>query len=287
MTAASWRREGDLLSWEADDPLVDYYDSDYPWPGDLNWPSIVERMPWWGMDVPRYVEIARQANGPVLEFCCGTGRVTVPMAEVAPAVTAVDLSAGMLRRFRDKIAGGAIDREVAQRIVAMDGDITAVDLPQKDFAAVALPYNGLMAIPSADGQAAAIRRAFEHLRPGGTFVFDLRNGYLTAPRGFPVSFTFERTHVLRKRQYMKFSGMKEMDAAQRQRLYGWYDEMDDDSAVHRRLWEITLRVVFPSELRLMLQKAGFEDIVFEGGYARERFHATSEQLLAHCVKPAR
>ena len=30
-------------------------------------------------DIPFYLGLARRARGPVLELCCGTGRITVPL----------------------------------------------------------------------------------------------------------------------------------------------------------------------------------------------------------------
>lgn len=47
-------------------------------------------------DVPFYVELAKESGGPVLELGCGTGRVTLPIAESGTEVVGLDLSPDML-----------------------------------------------------------------------------------------------------------------------------------------------------------------------------------------------
>ena len=50
-------------------------------------------------DIPFYVGLAQEAatrDEPVLELGCGTGRVTIPMAQAGPKVTGLDSAAAML-----------------------------------------------------------------------------------------------------------------------------------------------------------------------------------------------
>ena len=47
-------------------------------------------------DVPFYVAEAKAANGPVLELACGTGRLTIPVAENGVEIVGLDSSPSML-----------------------------------------------------------------------------------------------------------------------------------------------------------------------------------------------
>ena len=59
-------------------------------------------------DVPFYLAYARDACvagvSPVLELGCGTGRVTIPLAEAGHEVIGIDLSEPMLARCRAKVS---------------------------------------------------------------------------------------------------------------------------------------------------------------------------------------
>ena len=56
-------------------------------------------------DVPFYVELAREADGPVVELAVGTGRVAIPVAEaIGRRVIGIDASPAMLEQARE--AGG-------------------------------------------------------------------------------------------------------------------------------------------------------------------------------------
>ena len=71
-------------------------------------------------DVQFYVELAREAGGPVVELGVGTGRVAIPTAVAGIAVIGVDSSRGML--------------EVCAEAVAMAGVAELVDLRVGDLA---------------------------------------------------------------------------------------------------------------------------------------------------------
>ena len=54
-------------------------------------------------DIARYREIVRACGGPVLELCCGTGRIAIPIARDGYHVVGVDVSTGMLGQFRENL----------------------------------------------------------------------------------------------------------------------------------------------------------------------------------------
>ena len=47
-------------------------------------------------DVDFYVKVAKRSGGPVLEIGCGTGRVSLPIAEAGIDIVGVDFSPAML-----------------------------------------------------------------------------------------------------------------------------------------------------------------------------------------------
>ena len=65
-------------------------------------------------DVPFYVELAKEADGPVVELAVGTGRVAIPVAQaIGRKVIGIDSSPAMLAQARE--AGGDTPRPQARR----------------------------------------------------------------------------------------------------------------------------------------------------------------------------
>lgn len=99
----------------------------------------------------------------VLEVGCGTGRNLSHLVEaVGPGghVYGVDLSEGMLREARELVA-----REGWQNVTLVEADAAEYRLPEPvDGAIFSLSY---AVIPR---HREALRRAWEHLRPGGSLV---------------------------------------------------------------------------------------------------------------------
>ena len=102
----------------------------------------------------------------VVDLACGTGSVTVRLADRGLSVVGVDLSEEMLCVATSKIAG----RENAPAFVCQD--LTKLHLPRAvDLAVCAL--DSLNYILDPDNCRRAIERVYKALNPGGCFIFDV------------------------------------------------------------------------------------------------------------------
>ncbi len=52
--------------------------------------------------IPYYETLSKTANGPVLELCCGTGRITIPLKKAGIDITGLDFSTSMLESAKKK-----------------------------------------------------------------------------------------------------------------------------------------------------------------------------------------
>lgn len=115
------------------DPSVLYYDGDYPskdnemFPENFDETTICQGL---AFDIPRYLEIASQTKGDILELCCGTGRIAIPLADAAHNVTGVDMSQGVLEQFQNKLNN--LSSEIKNRINIIKQDITQLSLDKKN-----------------------------------------------------------------------------------------------------------------------------------------------------------
>lgn len=117
-------------------------------------------------DVPFYVELAREADGPLVELAVGNGRVAIPVArETGRRVLGIDLSPEMLRQARVNAAAAGVELDLRL------GDMRDLALDEP-AALVYCPFRALLHLQTWADR----RRTFEcvagSLRPGGRFAWN-------------------------------------------------------------------------------------------------------------------
>jgi SAM-dependent methyltransferase len=119
-------------------------------------------------DVRFYVDLAREAGGPVVELGVGTGRIAIPTAAAGIPVIGVDSSRGMLEVCAEVAAAAG----VAQLLDLRVGDLA--DPPVRERVnLVTCPFRAYLHLRSDDERVCALGAARKLLLPGGRLVFDV------------------------------------------------------------------------------------------------------------------
>jgi ubiquinone/menaquinone biosynthesis C-methylase UbiE len=133
--------------------------------------SFADRYDEWAAtmsaDVPFYVELAAEADGPLVELAVGSGRVAIPVAQATDrAVTGIDASPAMLAqaRARAEAAGVRLDLHL--------GDMRELTVDEP-AALVYCPYRALLHLPTWTDRRRTFERVFAALRPGGRFAWNV------------------------------------------------------------------------------------------------------------------
>ena len=93
-------------------------------------------------DVPFYVDLAREADGPIAELAVGTGRVAIPVVrETGKRVVGIDLSPAMLAIARERAAEAGVDLELREQ------DMRDFEL-EEPAALVYSPFRSLLHMPT-------------------------------------------------------------------------------------------------------------------------------------------
>jgi SAM-dependent methyltransferase len=121
---------------------------------------------WWKDDIPFYVQRAKEANGPVLEVGCGTGRVYLPMLEAGADADGFDLHPGFLEVLERKAAAANLKPRVVQ------ADMRDFTMPRR-YELVVIPFRAFLHNLTTEDQLRTLKCCREHLESGGRLILDL------------------------------------------------------------------------------------------------------------------
>lgn len=117
-----------------------------------------------------FMQVIALHGGPVLDLCCGSGRLTIPTAKLGVDVTGVDLSADMLGRLETIL--DQKHKRLKDRIHLYCQDMTKLDLPHK-FNVIMIGATSLRLLPG------SFTEFFDHmnewLEEGGCLCFDVED----------------------------------------------------------------------------------------------------------------
>lgn len=124
-------------------------------------------------DVPFYVGLAAEADGPVVELAVGTGRVAIPIVlETGRRLIGIDVSPGMLEvaRARGDAAGVELDLRL--------GDMRALTLDEQTDLVIC-PFRAMLHLSTHAERVSVLRRVAASLVGGGRFAW---NAFVFDPR---------------------------------------------------------------------------------------------------------
>lgn len=257
---------------------------------DLEYGGKLDDIPWLENLCVKYA-----SDGQVLNLCCGTLREGIPLAKTGLgnnfSLVGVDITPEMLEQGKHKLA--AEPAAVQANFSLIQGDIRSVDVGYGEFNFTFVPFNSLWHMTTMKDLLAALANAYQHLMPGGHFVADVFH-----PNIRRLTKMMERPSVLlhesvaesseRDLKLVRWSAEEYFPAEQVMRniFYYWKYELGEDRKLIDAYWSpLVLRIAFPAELQLVLERVGFEVIARWGNYNNEPFGNDSPKMLFLCRKP--
>lgn len=183
-------------------------------------------------DVSFYVEKATEADGPVLELACGTGRIYLEILEQGVPIDGLDASNAALDILREEASERNLDPSVWQ------ADMASFD-PDQAYELVICPFNSFQHLLSIDEQLAALRCIYEALTPSGRLIFDV-----FVPRFDVICDTYGEWTT----EQVSYRGERHVNHS-RTKLA---DEVDQQFVVENKLINSSGETVWTSEHRLKM-----------------------------------
>jgi SAM-dependent methyltransferase len=214
------------------DPWAEVYDA---WASDMT------------EDVPYYVDLVREANGPVVELMVGTGRVAIPaVRETGKPLIGIDSSPAMLAVARERAGDLPLDLRL--------GDVRELQLDEPADL-IYVPYRSLLHLRGWHEKRLVFERVAASLRPGGRFAFNAfafshqvaatidgqrqeREGIVTVIRYAPADNRVDITRDDGVQIHLwwatksEWEGLIDVAGLEVEAQYGWFDKrpLEDNSA---------------------------------------------------------
>jgi SAM-dependent methyltransferase len=222
------------MSW--DEAFANHYDE---WSGPMT------------ADVGFYVELAREADGPLVELAIGNGRVAIPVAQATGRpVVGIDASPAMLAQARARADAAGVELDLCE------GDMRDLALDEP-AALIYCPFRALLHLPTWADRRRTFERVAVCLRPGGRFAWN--------------AFAFDHRIAAR------LDGEHQDEPVPHRIRYAVGDNRVDivrDDGARSSLWWATR-----NEWLGLIDIAGLELEALYGGFAREPFADDSQEYV--------
>ncbi|MCA6120553.1 class I SAM-dependent methyltransferase [Bradyrhizobium sp. WSM 1704] len=243
--------------------------------------SLYDRPDLYDLMAPRdpvlerfYVETARERGGRALDLACGSGRLSIPLAQAGLQVTGGDLSGAMLQHARRFAEAAAVELDLVQL------DMRDFDLNGRTFDTIIVAVNSILHLHSLDDFERFFRSVARHLAVEGRLVFDVflpslaLLGRVPGQRqlvGTAVHDTLGKVTVEEAlARYDPLAQISHVD---------WYWSTDERKDFLKNSWQ--MRSIFPQEMPLLIAAGGMRLVERFGDFDRRPL--TTESCRQICV----
>jgi SAM-dependent methyltransferase len=230
------------------------------------------------VDRDYFLRTISATTGPVLEIGVGTGRFFIDALQGGADIYGVDLSESMLRQLRNKLAG-----EHHHRVLHQDARSLHID---RKFDLILAPFRMFSHLIEPDDQLRVLNSIFDHLNPGGRFIFDLyvpdldiiRNGI----KG-QVDFDgeYEPGKKLRRVVSAKSDLIRQVSSVTMKLTW------DEETGERTQSWEFPMRYFFRYELEHLVHRSKLTLKHIYGDYEEHELRPDSKDFVVVCAREPR
>ena len=213
--------------------------------------------------------LPKKKDAKILELCCGTGRLTIPIAKEGYDISGVDYTSSMLDQAKMK----AYEAELAIRFI--ETDIRTLNLQEK-FDLIFIPFNSIHHLYTNEDLFKVFNLVKNHLNDGGLFLLDCFNPniqYIVESEKEQkeiATYTTDDGREVSIKQTMRYESKTQINRIE------WHYYINGEFHSTQNL---DMRMFFPQELDSYLKWSGFDVIHKFGGFEEEAFNDNSEKQI--------
>ena len=247
---------------EYDDPIL--YDKE-------NEPFIAE--------LPYLLKWAERLEGPIIDLACGTGRITIPMAQNGHRMIGVDIHKGMLQEAVKKSS------KFDLKIDWVEQDCRKMDLTIKSNFIYSVG-NSFQHFLTNDAQDELLVSVNKHLEIGGIFIFGTRfpsNEELLQPSTEEYWKTYTDNDTQNLVDVYTISNYDSLNQIQHYTTIRRYKN-EAGELIDEKTTNIRLRYVFPKEMERLLHSHGFQIVNVNKDWKGNPITNDSYEMIYVCKK---
>ena len=213
--------------------------------------------------------LPQNKDAKILELCCGTGRLTIPITKDGYNISGVDYTASMLERAKEKASQAGL------KINFIEADIRTLNLQEK-FDLIFLPFNSIHHLYKNEDLFEVLKVVRNHLKEKGLFLLDCFNPNIR----YIVEKEKEQQVIAEyttndRRKVLIEQSMHYENATQINRIK-WHYFIDNE---FHSIQNMDMRLFFPQELDSYFNQTGFNIIHKFGDFTGEVFNNDSEKQI--------
>lgn len=228
-----------------------------------------------GEDMAFFLDKINYTRGKILEAGVGTGRFFIEALKQNADIYGFDLSESMLGILKNKLDPEYQGRISLQNIVDFQYDF--------HFDLIIAPFRVIMHLNEKEVQLKALNNVYNHLKPGGIFIFDcfvpdlkkLNNGLNNV-----TDFEGEYAPGLNLKRIVS----TRPDLINQQIIVTFHLEWEEESGMKEENWTLPLRFFFRYELEHLIERSSFEEYDILGDYQGNDLKTDSKEFIAVCSK---
>lgn len=216
--------------------------------------------------------LPKNKNARILELCCGTGRLTLPIAAAGYSISGVDYTPSMLAQAKTKASEAGLEIEF------IEADIRTLALPEQ-YDLIFIPFNSIHHLYHNEDLFQAFAAVKKHLKVGGLFLLDCFNPNL--------QFMVDAEKGLRKiadystsdGRHIEIQETMHYDRRTQINHIKWHYSINGQ---FDSIQNLDMRLFFPQELDAYLKWNGFTISHKFGSFEEEEFQAQSDKQILIC-----
>lgn len=208
----------------------------------------------------------------ILELCCGTGRLTIPIAQAGYNICGVDYTPSMLEQAKKKAF------EAKLKIDFIEADIKMLDLQEK-FDLIFIPFNSIHHLYQNEDLFKTLECIKNHLQKRGLFLLDCFNPNIQyiveseKEQTVIADYTTDDGRNVLIKQAMHYESTTQINRIK------WHYFINGE---FHSVQNMDMRLFFPQELDSYLERFGFHIVHKFESFEEEVFNNNSEKQIFIC-----
>jgi len=227
------------------------------------------------VDRDYFLRKINEAQGPVLEIGVGTGRFFADALDGGADIYGIDVSSTMLNQLYQKL-----DKKHHHRVALQDA--RSLDLKRK-FGLIVAPFRVFSHITSTEDQLEVLNHVYDHLRPGGQFIFDLYVPDLgILLNGISEQVDFDGEYAPGKKLSRTVSAHSDLinQVSHVTMTLQW----DDATGRKSEVWKMQMRYFFRYELEHLVHRSKLSLNNIYGDYSEGALGPESKDFVVVCQR---